>query len=121
AFNDRIVSSSLHHHAQADLIATDIRYQVNGTSFRLVSHGESYDVFVPVFADYNVANVLSAVGTALLLGYSLSEITGVLPRLESPEGRFQVITGPNRETIILDYAHTPVALTRLVDEVKKID
>ncbi|MCA0990718.1 UDP-N-acetylmuramoyl-L-alanyl-D-glutamate--2,6-diaminopimelate ligase [Pseudalkalibacillus hwajinpoensis] len=120
-FNDRIVSYSLNQHAEADLIATDIRYQVNGTSFRLVSHGESYDVFVPVFADYNVANVLSAVGTALLLGYSLSEIIGVLPRLESPEGRFQVITGPNRETIILDYAHTPVALTRLVDEVKKID
>ncbi|QHA92240.1 UDP-N-acetylmuramoyl-L-alanyl-D-glutamate--2,6-diaminopimelate ligase [Bacillus sp. N1-1] len=120
-FNGRIISYSLHQHVEADLIATDIRYQVNGTSFSLVSHGELYDVFVPVFADYNVANVLSAVGTALLLGYSLSEIIGVLPQLESPEGRFQVISGPNRETIILDYAHTPVALTHLVDEVKKID
>ena len=120
-FNHRKVSYSLNPSAEADLIATNIRYKGNGTSFNLISHGQAYDVFVPVFADYNVANVLSAVGTALLLGYTLSEIIQVLPQLESPEGRFQVISGPNRETIILDYAHTPVALTRLVDEVKKMD
>ncbi|WP_273854316.1 UDP-N-acetylmuramoyl-L-alanyl-D-glutamate--2,6-diaminopimelate ligase [Guptibacillus spartinae] len=121
SLNNRVVTYSLDQHAEADLIATDISYQVNGTSFNLVSHGEEYHVFVPVFADYNVANVLSAIGSALLLGYTLSEIIRVLPRLESPEGRFQVISGPNRETIILDYAHTPVALSRLVDEVRKME
>ncbi|WP_226657551.1 UDP-N-acetylmuramoyl-L-alanyl-D-glutamate--2,6-diaminopimelate ligase [Pseudalkalibacillus hwajinpoensis] len=121
SLNNRVVTYSLDQHAEADLIATDINNQVNGTAFNLVSHGETYDVFVPVFADYNVANVLSAIGTALFLGYSLPEIICVLPRLESPEGRFQVISGPNRETVILDYAHTPVALSRLVDEVRKLE
>ncbi|WP_283154086.1 UDP-N-acetylmuramoyl-L-alanyl-D-glutamate--2,6-diaminopimelate ligase [Guptibacillus hwajinpoensis] len=121
AYEHRIVTYSLNPHAEADLVATELEYTLDGTSFKLFSHGKAYDVFVPVFADYNVANVLSAVGTALLLGYRLQTIINVLPQLESPEGRFQVISGPNRETIILDYAHTPVALTRLVDEVKKMD
>lgn len=120
-FKHRKVTYSLNPDAEADLIATELQYVGTGTSFKLHSHSEIYDVFVPVFGDYNVANVLSAMGTALLLGYTMPEIIQSLPKLESPEGRFQVIEGPSRETIILDYAHTPVALTRLVDEVKKMD
>ncbi|MGA9287123.1 MAG: UDP-N-acetylmuramoyl-L-alanyl-D-glutamate--2,6-diaminopimelate ligase [Anaerobacillus sp.] len=121
SFKYKKITYSLNPEAEADLIAVQLQYRGNGTLFKLVSHGKEYEVFVPVFADYNVANVLSAMGTALLLGHSLSEIIKVLPNLESPEGRFQVISGPSHETIILDYAHTPVALTRLVDEVKKMD
>ncbi|KMM38210.1 UDP-N-acetylmuramoyl-L-alanyl-D-glutamate--2,6-diaminopimelate ligase [Guptibacillus hwajinpoensis] len=120
-YKHRKVTYSLDANAEADLIATNLQYAGNGTSFKLHSHGEIHDVFVPVFGDYNVANVLSAIGTSLLLGYTMPFIIKSLTKLESPEGRFQVIDGPSRETIILDYAHTPVALTRLVDEVKKME
>ncbi|WP_371933397.1 glutamate ligase domain-containing protein [Halobacillus litoralis] len=45
----------------------------------------------------------------------------MLPNLEGPEGRFQVIETPMNQKVILDYAHTPVALNRLLEEVKKLD
>ncbi|WP_347549908.1 UDP-N-acetylmuramoyl-L-alanyl-D-glutamate--2,6-diaminopimelate ligase [Pseudalkalibacillus hwajinpoensis] len=120
-FDNRMVTYSLQPETEADLKAIDLQLSGNGTSFTLLTNGQKFDVFVPVFGDYNVANVLSAMGTALLLGYTLPDVIQALTQLESPEGRFQVIAGPSNETIILDYAHTPVALTRLVDEVKKIE
>ncbi|ADF38963.1 glutamate ligase domain-containing protein [Priestia megaterium] len=76
---------------------------------------------MPVYGDYNIANVLAAIGTALHFEYHIEDIISVLPQLESPEGRFQVMEGPNNQKVILDYAHTPVAHTRLVEEVKKME
>ena len=57
--------------------------------------GQSYKVAVPVYGDYNIANVLAAIGTALHFEYHIEDIISMLTSLESREGRFQVIEGPN--------------------------
>ncbi|WP_411334372.1 UDP-N-acetylmuramoyl-L-alanyl-D-glutamate--2,6-diaminopimelate ligase [Metabacillus indicus] len=119
-FSGQKITYSLVPGSGADLCAEDISFSDVGSSFTLIYKGQRHHASVPVFGTYNIANALSAVGTALLFGYKITNILQVLPMLESPEGRFQVITGPDNKKIILDYAHTPVALTRLVEEVKKM-
>ncbi|MRX73703.1 UDP-N-acetylmuramoyl-L-alanyl-D-glutamate--2,6-diaminopimelate ligase [Bacillus lacus] len=108
------------HNELADLLAKDITYSEKGTSFQLLFNGYPYQASAPIFGEYNVCNLLAAICTALHLGFQMEEITAVLPYLEGPEGRFEVLEGPEQRRIILDYAHTPVALTRLVEEVKKL-
>ncbi|KOO42997.1 UDP-N-acetylmuramoyl-L-alanyl-D-glutamate--2,6-diaminopimelate ligase [Priestia koreensis] len=119
-FTGRMVTYSISEGVPAMLQARYLTTTSAGTAFDLHFKGNRYEVFAPVYGDYNIANVLSAIGTALLLGYHIENILDVLPNLESPEGRFQVIQGPNNQRVILDYAHTPVALTRLLHEVKKL-
>ncbi|WP_082235684.1 UDP-N-acetylmuramoyl-L-alanyl-D-glutamate--2,6-diaminopimelate ligase [Halobacillus massiliensis] len=119
-FDGPFLTYSLREESEADLKASEINVSDNGTTFYLNYLGECYPVYVPIFGNYNIANILSAAGAAVLLGYTMKQIINVLPRLESPEGRFQVIEAPDAAKIILDYAHTPVAITRLVEEVKKI-
>ncbi|MGI8316314.1 UDP-N-acetylmuramoyl-L-alanyl-D-glutamate--2,6-diaminopimelate ligase [Halobacillus mangrovi] len=116
-----MISYSIESHPKADLKAENIEVIEEGSFFNLSYKGDSYRVYVPVYGTYNVANVLSAIGTALHLGYSIYEVLTVLPELEGPEGRFQVIQTPHNQKVILDYAHTPVALNRLLEEVKKLD
>ncbi|MGD7007805.1 UDP-N-acetylmuramoyl-L-alanyl-D-glutamate--2,6-diaminopimelate ligase [Metabacillus sp. 84] len=111
---------SMSEDKQADLYASNIEILHTGTAFELRYAGSDYRVEVPVFGEYNIANVLSAIGAALLFGYHIEDIIKVLSSLESPEGRFQIINGPGSRKIILDYAHTPVALTRLLEEVRKL-
>lgn len=120
-FSGPTVTYSLHPTQGADLKALNILHGETGTSFTLLANNKEYDVYVPIFGEYNVANVLSAVGTALLLGFKLPRILRLLTKLESPDGRFQIIEVPPSQKIILDYAHTPVALTRLVEEVRKLE
>lgn len=119
-FNGPTVTYSLMPETEADLKAVDIKHSDAGTTFTLQVNQKAYEVYVPVFGEYNVANVLSAIGTAMLLGYNIPRILHVLTKLESPEGRFQIIEVPPNQKVILDYAHTPVALTRLVEEVRKL-
>ncbi|MFC7321582.1 UDP-N-acetylmuramoyl-L-alanyl-D-glutamate--2,6-diaminopimelate ligase [Halobacillus campisalis] len=111
---------SLLEESNADLKASHLEVGEKGSYFKLDYKGETCQAFAPVYGTYNISNVLSAIGAALHFGYSIKEIVEVLPQLKSPEGRFQVIQADNHPKVILDYAHTPVALTRLVEEVKKL-
>ncbi|WP_377892155.1 UDP-N-acetylmuramoyl-L-alanyl-D-glutamate--2,6-diaminopimelate ligase [Alkalihalobacillus sp. R86527] len=119
-FSGPTMTYSLLPNQDADLKAFNIRHGDAGTSFTLQVDRKEYDVYVPVFGEYNVANILSAIGTAMLLGFKIPQILHALTKLESPEGRFQIIEVPPNQKIILDYAHTPVALTRLLEEVRKL-
>lgn len=118
--SDGLLTYSIEGHPEADIRAEDIQVTEDGSTFTLQVYGRSESVQVPVYGTYNVANVLSAIGTALHLGFSIDHILSVLPALQGPEGRFQVIDTPMNQKVILDYAHTPVALNRLLEEVKKL-
>lgn len=107
--------------AEADIRASELERMQEGSRFRLSFQEMSETVTVPVYGSYNVANVLSAIAAAIHLGYEFPAILRVLPLLEGPEGRFQVIPIEDGPTIILDYAHTPVALDRLLEEVKNLE
>ncbi|PKR77321.1 UDP-N-acetylmuramoyl-L-alanyl-D-glutamate--2,6-diaminopimelate ligase [Halalkalibacillus sediminis] len=115
-----LITYSLESDTDADLFASKVNVDEDGSYFDLTYQNQTYELFVPVFGDYNVANVLSAIGCALHLGYTMNEIIHVIGKLEGPQGRFEVISKPNNQKVILDYAHTPVALNRLIEEVKKL-
>jgi murE/murF fusion protein len=63
-------------------------------------------------------NILNAVAVALGYGYTLENIQGVLPQLQHPPGRMQVLrflppllqSFPANFAVVIDYAHTPEAL-----------
>ncbi|KHE71005.1 UDP-N-acetylmuramoyl-L-alanyl-D-glutamate--2,6-diaminopimelate ligase [Halobacillus sp. BBL2006] len=116
-----MITYSIDSNPEADLNAVNIEVMEDGSFFELIYEGKSYSMYVPVYGTYNVANVLSAIGTALHLGFTIQEVIDVLPALQGPEGRFQVIQTSNNQKVILDYAHTPVALNRLLEEVKKLN
>lgn len=106
--------------SQAHLIWTNIIHHVEGMSFNLLYKGESHQINVPIYGEYNVANLVSAIGACLLSGVSLNRILFVLPEMQQVDGRFQVIQGPGRRKIVLDYAHTPVALDAIMKAVRKL-
>lgn len=111
---------SAHAGSGADLIWDNCVTTANGLAFDLHFQGEVRRVEVPLYGEYNAANLTAAIATAILSGKSLEEILRVLPDMPQVEGRFQVIPGPEGRKIILDYAHTPVAIDLVLKEVKKL-
>ncbi|AJD90013.1 UDP-N-acetylmuramoylalanyl-D-glutamate--2,6-diaminopimelate ligase [Jeotgalibacillus malaysiensis] len=119
-FTGDLITCSLDRHSGADLIADNCHVSEEGTMFELIVNGQSYLVNSSVYGNYNVHNLLSAIGTALHHGLELNEIIPVLKNIENPKGRFQVIEQYGGRKIIIDYAHTPVALNSLLIEAKKL-
>lgn len=104
----------------ADLIWTNLKVHDAGMHFDLHYKGEIFPLTVPLFGEYNAGNLSAAIGAALLAGSTMEQISAVLPRMPQVEGRFQLIPGPENRKIILDYAHTPVALDLVMREVRKL-
>ncbi|WP_019412806.1 UDP-N-acetylmuramoyl-L-alanyl-D-glutamate--2,6-diaminopimelate ligase [Paenisporosarcina sp. TG20] len=106
--------------SRADLIWTNLYHNDEGISFDLLYKGISQRISVPIYGEHNVANLVAAIGAALLANVPLEEILVVLPDIKQVDGRFQVIHGPEKRKIILDYAHTPVALDSIIRAVKTL-
>lgn len=104
----------------ADLIWEDCKTLDNGIAFSLTYEGIKRRVEVPLFGEYNAGNLTAAIAAALLAGKSIEEILSVMPDMPQVEGRFQVLAGPEGRKIILDYAHTPVAIDLVLREAKKL-
>lgn len=104
----------------ADLIWQNCRTLDDGLAFELIYEGVKRPVEVPLFGEYNAGNLTAAIAAALLAGKSFEEILSVMADMPQVEGRFQVLAGPEGRKIILDYAHTPVAIDLVLREARKL-
>ena len=69
---------------------------------------------------FNAYNLLAVYGTAVSLGKDPEEVLVVLSDLHSVSGRFQTIQSPLGYTAIVDYAHTPDALTNVLNSIHEV-
>lgn len=69
---------------------------------------------------FNAYNLLAVFGTAVLLGQDPDEVMLILSTLQSVSGRFQTFRSPEGYTAIVDYAHTPDALTNVLNAIREV-
>lgn len=81
---------------------------------------EEIRVRTPLGGAYNVENSSSAVAGMLALGYSLREIGPALAKVRPVPGRFEPVPNDAGIGILVDYAHTPDALEKLLDAVRPL-
>ena len=70
--------------------------------------------------EYNVYNATAAAAATYLLGLSTKDIVGGIKTLEVIPGRFETIKINKPFDVVVDYAHTPDALEKLLQTAKKI-
>ena len=74
-----------------------------------------------LIGEFNVYNLLSVYGVADLLGIPKEEILQHLSILKSAEGRFDYVMNPEKGlTGIVDYAHTPDALQKVLETINQL-
>ena len=72
------------------------------------------EVAVHFIGRFNAYNLLAVFGAAVLLGQKEQEVLIGLSTLYPVAGRFEAIRSPKGYTAIVDYAHTPDALTNVL-------
>ncbi len=100
----------------ADLYTSDLQYKPSGVSGILHTPKGDIAFESPLVGQYNLANLLAAVGTALHLGVDLQLIAQSLPQFPGVPGRMErVQISPLQDiSTIVDYAHTPDSLENLL-------
>jgi UDP-N-acetylmuramoyl-L-alanyl-D-glutamate--2,6-diaminopimelate ligase len=78
------------------------------------------EIASPLIGEHNVMNLLGAVGVGLGLGLEAAAIGRALAGVSAVPGRFEQVRAGQPFLVIVDYAHTPDALERVLATARKI-
>jgi len=95
---------------------------LSGTRLRLRLPGGPLEVDLPLLGDFNVENLLVAVGCAVALGIDPAAIARGAARTPQVPGRVERVDSgrPDAPTVLVDYAHTPDAVDKLLRTVRPL-
>ena len=70
---------------------------------------------IGVVADFAVANVTAAMAALASLGHDAADLMRALSDMQPVPGRMELVSsGCDQPTVVVDYAHTPDALVKLL-------
>ncbi|WP_225780972.1 UDP-N-acetylmuramoyl-L-alanyl-D-glutamate--2,6-diaminopimelate ligase [Xenophilus sp. Marseille-Q4582] len=101
----------------ARLSAQGVGYGSQGLQFDVVEQGLApARLATRLTGDYNVANLLGVIGALRARGLALREAVAACAGLDSVPGRMELVPapGPNAPLAVVDYAHTPDALDKVL-------
>lgn len=105
----------------ADLMAQNLRLNADKILCDLSIHGKIWrDISLNMVGAFQVENVLCAMGLVLANGASAGQVIEALPYLHSAPGRMELVGKTKAgSSIFIDYAHTPDALKRALEALRK--
>jgi UDP-N-acetylmuramoyl-L-alanyl-D-glutamate--2,6-diaminopimelate ligase len=100
----------------ADFWMSDLNYQPNGVNGILHTPKGNVAFNSPLVGQYNLENLLAAVGAVLHLGLDLQLVANAIPDFPGVPGRMErvQISDDQDVSVIVDYAHTPDSLENLL-------
>ena len=78
------------------------------------------EISVPFIGRFNAYNLTAVFGAGVLLGVDADEVLQHISGLQAVSGRFETIASPEGYIAIVDYAHTPDALTNVINTINDI-
>jgi UDP-N-acetylmuramoyl-L-alanyl-D-glutamate--2,6-diaminopimelate ligase len=102
---------------------------VQGRNLRIGSDGMAFDVTTPwgpaslesrLIGRFNAANLLGSLATLLASEVSLDDSVQALQRVKAVPGRTERYGGGRRPLVVVDYAHTPDALEKVLTALREL-
>jgi UDP-N-acetylmuramoyl-L-alanyl-D-glutamate--2,6-diaminopimelate ligase len=101
-------------HGEAAVRAVDADSSIDGVRMVVQTPAGRVPLVSPLVGGHNVSNLLAAVACGLALELSLETIASALATVAAVPGRFEQIRAGQPFLVVVDYAHTPDALERVL-------
>ncbi len=102
-----------------DIYASEVKFNWDGITFNLNSPWYKGKVEVPLVGNFNLYNILASISWAGMDGFNIDKIIESISNTGQVIGRFQVFK-KNGITAIVDYAHTPDALEKVISTTREL-
>src|SRR5580704_4862245 len=114
----RVISFGLHGGAEL----TPQRWESGASGIRLevATPRGAIEIASPLVGEHNVMNLLAAIGVGLALDMEPQRIGLALSRVATVPGRFERVEAGQNFLVVVDYAHTPDALERVLTTARKL-
>ncbi len=104
----------------ADVVASNVEVSMQGLRFLAETPSGRVEVRLAQLGDYNLHNALAAIAVGVRFGADLEAVAEALAAAEPVPGRFEVVDGNADVMVVVDYAHKPDALERLLAGARRL-
>ncbi|MFN2465568.1 MAG: UDP-N-acetylmuramoyl-L-alanyl-D-glutamate--2,6-diaminopimelate ligase [Candidatus Dormibacteria bacterium] len=115
---DRRVTYALNR--PADIVGVEVEARIEGISFVARTRDGEVPVKLPLTGRFNVYNALCALGVCRALGLPLERAAEGLARARGLRGRMEVLDAGQPFAIVIDFAHTPDGLEKVLTELRPL-
>lgn len=106
-------------HEESEARIDHVKLYRKGSEARLViDHQTKLELATALPGKFNVYNMTAAAATAYILGLKRGDIVEGVANLEGVPGRYERVAEGHDFDVIVDYAHTPDALEKLLESAK---
>jgi len=106
--------------AEAPYRAAGLALSPTGTAFRLTTPRGAFPVASPLLGRFNAYNLVAALAAVAEAGFDLARVLPALPGLTGAPGRLDRVDRGQPFGVMVDYAHTPDALDKLLLEGRRL-
>jgi UDP-N-acetylmuramoyl-L-alanyl-D-glutamate--2,6-diaminopimelate ligase len=107
--------------SSCDVSADQVVSTFEGLSCRMRTPKGEFIVHSKLMGEFNLYNILAAVGTGIGMEIPLEAIKNGVEELEGVSGRFEKVENQKRIHVVVDYAHTHDALERVLLGLRSIE
>jgi UDP-N-acetylmuramoyl-L-alanyl-D-glutamate--2,6-diaminopimelate ligase len=92
----------------------------NGLRFEVATSWGKASISSAMLGRFNAANLLGTLAVLLVSGIALETAVAALAQVEAVAGRVQQFGGTGKPLVVVDYAHTPDALEKVLQALREI-
>jgi len=107
----KVISYGLH---AGDVVANNVQLNHSGVTATILTPWGSGRLHAALLGEFNVSNLLASISALCMLGHPLHEVLACVPKFQSVPGRMQVLGGKDKPLVVVDYAHKPDALEKVL-------
>ncbi len=104
----------------ARLQAQAICHGAHDLNFEVVEGAARHRISTPMVGLYNVSNLLGVVASLRAMNIPLADAVNACADLLPVPGRTETLTVPGQPLVVIDYAHTPDALEKVLLAIKPV-
>ncbi len=94
--------------------AMHVELSTRGIELEFDSSWGTGGLHCPLVGDFNVDNLLTVIAILLDWDTPLEQVISVISRVQAPPGRMETFGGAQAPLVVVDYAHTPDALQKVL-------
>ena len=81
---------------------------------------EDHEFWTKLVGRFNALNILTVIAVSKILELETLSVLKKISKMNNVNGRFQIFNSKKRTKVIIDYAHTPIALENVLNTINEI-
>lgn len=115
----RCIRYGLDNEYEAEVMASNLKLNDEGLTMQVKTPWGEGELKSPIMGRFNASNLLAVLSVLLLHGIEFNEALKRLSKLNNVPGRMQCLGGNKKPLVIVDYAHTPDALEKVLNSLRE--